>query len=444
LQDVYNNRYPSGATNNNLDDVLGIVNSQRKQAQKGAVSAYLFSRSPNITIVSGNTATKDIVGDTEEFTLTTDVSIGSNVSAVVLNDFADEGILNLYFDNDDSELIEINYNDQSTAIKSKLEAHSKIVEVEVFGEFEAKSCIVVQFTQHTLGSIIPSFGENTLKRFNVPLNPRGFYSSGFQAAFFSNSTAGEEIPIASVTKPTGSSPFFDGLVNFGAGISGKPRETDAEFRARTLTELQKAGTATPNGCVEAIMSLEGVTSASVIENDTAEDFTGSGGLPPHSYEVFVVGGNDDDIAQKIYDTKPCGIGTATTTSGEFKRQGNYVDVNGQERVREFSAPILVTAYISFNITTNSNFPEDGLEQLRNNIITWLANNKKLRPDGGNVILREHELYTPINRVAGVTSVTSLGMTDIDGGSYDKLTISAGNTGSIVSSDQDILINGVAG
>jgi hypothetical protein len=74
-----------------------------------------------------------------------------------------------------------------------------------------------------------------------------------------------------------------------------------------------------------------VLQAFVIENET--DVTDGFGRPPHSFEVIVVGGDDQEIGQTIFDTKPIGINTYRVPGADGRTvqvtdsQGTVHDIN---------------------------------------------------------------------------------------------------------------------
>lgn len=87
--------------------------------------------------------------------------------------------------------------------------------------------------------------------------------------------------------------------------TGREEETDTELRQRYLESLIVAGIGTLDSIVAAVKRVDGVSEASGIENDTEEE--NSAGLPAKSFKIVVVGGQNDKVAQAIWDTKPAGI-----------------------------------------------------------------------------------------------------------------------------------------
>jgi uncharacterized phage protein gp47/JayE len=139
--------------------------------------------------------------------------------------------------------------------------------------------------------------------------------------------------------------------NLPAATPGRNLETDTQFRIRRLNELQRSQAATNQGILDTVAQVAGVIQAGVIEND--EDTTDmTTGLPPHSIEVFAVGGTDADIAQAIWNSKAAGIQTFGTTTVVV------VDSQGFSHNISFSRPTQVVINIIVNITRDLD-PSDG-------------------------------------------------------------------------------------
>ncbi|EIH6466006.1 baseplate J/gp47 family protein, partial [Shigella flexneri] len=98
---------------------------------------------------------------------------------------------------------------------------------------------------------------------------------------------------------------LDSVFNRYDLTTGRDEETDTELRQRYLESLAVTGVGTLDAIVAAVKRVQGVSDASGVENDT--ETTNSDGLPPKSFKIVVVGGQNDNIAQAIWDTKPAGI-----------------------------------------------------------------------------------------------------------------------------------------
>ncbi|HEN3600174.1 TPA: baseplate protein [Yersinia enterocolitica] len=127
------------------------------------------------------------------------------------------------------------------------------------------------------------------------------------------------------------------------GIRGFEIELDEVYRPRLQAAANKRSigvAASRPGIRAAVAAVSGVTYCSVNSNRTIE--TNSDGLPGKSVRVFVSGGNDDDIAQAIWDSASGEVNTyganyGTASDGEvtetmyFDRQAYqlvYVSVSG--------------------------------------------------------------------------------------------------------------------
>lgn len=167
-----------------------------------------------------------------------------------------------------------------------------------------------------------------------------------------------ETPTTGVTSST----------NAADAILGRDRESNTAFRIRRLQELQRSDAATNGGIFDTIVKVPGVTQAGIIENDT--DVTDGNGLPPHSIEVFALGGADQDIANAVFAAKAAGIQTYGTTTK------TVVDSQGFSHTVSFSRPTPVTIYIVVNSTLVTNpsdgqaYPADGDTQVKNALVAY--------------------------------------------------------------------------
>lgn len=187
---------------------------------------------------------------------------------------------------------------------------------------------------------------------------------------------------------------WDSASNPVATTAGKNRETDVELRERFRISKFERGTNSLDAIYSALIGVNGVEEVVVYENDS--DFTDSNGLPPHSFEAIVLGGNAIDIANAIWQNKPAGIESVGNTSGTI------TDAQGFPQVVEYQTPAPTVIYISMNLTTDGNFPANGQDQIKSSLTSYFSNNFGI---GDDVIYSR--LYTPINSIPGhqVNSLT---------------------------------------
>jgi uncharacterized phage protein gp47/JayE len=161
---------------------------------------------------------------------------------------------------------------------------------------------------------------------------------------------------------------WNSITNPADATIGSPAETDGELRERREEEIRAAGGGAVEALLADILSLKGVTSCAVFENTTAA--TDADGLPPHSFEVVVQGGADQDIADQIWLSKPTGIGPFGSSSAVVK------DSQGNDHTMYFSRPVAVPIYIDITVFINEDpdlgpvYPVDGDTQVKSAISAW--------------------------------------------------------------------------
>lgn len=175
--------------------------------------------------------------------------------------------------------------------------------------------------------------------------------------------------------------------------AGTDIETDAEFRVRRENLLRVTGAAAVGAIRADVLDVDDVTSCTVFEN--TGDVADGDGVPAHAIEVLVLGGDDDEIAQAIWDSVAGGIERHGDDSG------TAVDVLGDNQTVEFTRPTEKTIYIIIDITTNSDYPSDGDDQVKEALVAFGAT---LSMDDDVIVA---SLYLPALSVSGVIDVTSI-------------------------------------
>ena len=91
---------------------------------------------------------------------------------------------------------------------------------------------------------------------------------------------------------------WDTCTNLADADIGTDEETDVELRARREQSVARDAQAIIDAIFAAVANIPGVTQTVVLENDT--NSVDGNGLPPHSFQVIVVGGTDEAIADAIW------------------------------------------------------------------------------------------------------------------------------------------------
>lgn len=163
---------------------------------------------------------------------------------------------------------------------------------------------------------------------------------------------------------------ISGVVNESAFEGGRNTETDNEFRERYYLSVDFAGGVNIDAIIaEVYEKVKSIIAVIGEENDTDE--TNAHGLPPHSIEIVAYGGLDEDVAKAIYRRKAAGIQTyGNTTVPVISASGKLYDIC-------FSRPAPVSIWVRVTeLSTNSDFPFDGIEQIKHNIISCIGADTK--------------------------------------------------------------------
>lgn len=180
---------------------------------------------------------------------------------------------------------------------------------------------------------------------------------------------------------------WDSVNNPVAATPGEDRETDEQLRLRFRNGKFDRATNTLDAIYSALINLDNVSEVTIYENDTS--VVDGNGVPAHSFLPIVVGGLSTAIANAIWDNKPIGILSYGNTTVSIN------DISGNPHNVSFSRPNAVVIYISIDITTSIDFPANGNDLIKSNIIQYFTDNLGT---GDDVIYSR--LYTPINAVNG--------------------------------------------
>lgn len=116
------------------------------------------------------------------------------------------------------------------------------------------------------------------------------------------------LPYGIVTKLINNISGFSSVANYLEPIYGRLQETDIELRQSYIAKSAlRSNTMIDSIVAELLNNVTGVESASGYENDT--DSVNARGMPPHSIEIIVEGGDVNQIAEAILKRKAGGIYT---------------------------------------------------------------------------------------------------------------------------------------
>lgn len=186
---------------------------------------------------------------------------------------------------------------------------------------------------------------------------------------------------------------WDTVTNNADATEGRDEETDVQLRSRREKSVATGSQAIIDAIYAEVANVEGVTQTTVLENDT--NAVNGDGLPPHSFQVIVVGGDNEDIGNAIWVTKPAGILSFGDITTEIE------DSQGIPHDISFSRPIEINIYVEVDITINDDYPANGDELMKQAIVDY-ANGELVAGRGfglGDDVIYTR-LYTPVNLIPG--------------------------------------------
>jgi len=203
---------------------------------------------------------------------------------------------------------------------------------------------------------------------------------------------------------------WDTVINNTDATEGRNAETDSQLRARRARTLTLAGRSSLESIISAIQALSDVTYAGAVENFS--DITDANGLPAHSFECVVLGGDNISIAQAIWEKKPAGI----EPHGDVSAEAN--DIFGNVHSMSFSRPTVVPMYLNANITFAGKVPDDASDILTQAFLD-LVSGELISGRGlgvGDDVINS-ALYMAVNLTYSNASINLL-ETGINGINYD--------------------------
>lgn len=252
----------------------------------------------------------------------------------------------------------------------------------------------------SLGEIIISVAGDTAARFrviegpyiiNIPDGPT-FKSGPIKLV---SETTGEIVANAG-TLTVIETPLagLNSFTNEIDAVLGAPIMTDSELKLKRKQELQLAGSSTIGAIYSRLNARPLVEKVIVFQNNTS--IIDLENRPPKSLDIVVLGDNEDDLAQAIFEV----VGGGVQTIGDISRQ--IEDQEGFEHTIKFSRPTEVPIWIEMDITKNVNlYPVDGDIQIRDAILAY----GELQEPNQNVIVKgSNSLINVLNDITGITDV----------------------------------------
>ena len=166
---------------------------------------------------------------------------------------------------------------------------------------------------------------------------------------------------------------WNSVYNYVAGDPGEDMESDESLRVRRAAAARVRKIRATDPAIEAaLLDVRGVSSALVKSNRGFA--TDSDGIPGKSFNSLVIGGNDNEIAQCIYENQPSGIQSYGNTSV------NITDSHGIEQQISFSRPTAVYLWVkvTYSLYDEEAFP--GQDAVKAVLVEWAEKEYSLGKD----------------------------------------------------------------
>ncbi len=431
-QAVYRAAYPDSASAEALDEVAAITGAIRLAATKGRATLDQLFLDGSTTVPAGSVAGVD--SDGVEWALLEDAvnslaypaTVSAEAEAVLTGPLAG------FAGTIDTIKTPVSGWTSEPAVSNTIAETYLLAGTQLNLQFNGP-----------LGGIpivIPFIGGNPWSASDV----KDLINAGIAA----NNQDGEVILIDSNTRfrirstlsgPGSSVEILAGTANAVVGLSevlirgfnsadadeGRDLETDVEFRQRREELLEIAGTATVEAIRADIRRLDDVIQCLVLENTSL--ITDDKSIPGKAFRAIVQGGDEQEIADQIWETKPAGILADAGPGGITK---TVTDSMGFDHQIGFARPIAVPIYIDATLTTNDDFPVDGVDQVKAALVA-LGDEQQI---GEDVIALQFK--AACLTVSGVEDVTVFQIDDVDPPtgttniSIDELELATFDTGDI--------------
>lgn len=392
---IYNSQYPKTSFNTQLDHTVSLTGITRQPGIKSKVDLTFLGDVG--TIIPAGSIFSVLGNSLAKFTLKQDAIIAAGVNEVqkiTFSEIPDAGNFKLTYGT--SESVALAFDSISQDIENALNGLPELSTVSVSGDFSVGFVITFEVDDGLKNHSQVTVTSNTLTKTAVAVTTTEItISEGYPNRVISQVEAEDYGPLAA---PSGSltvieNPLtgLDSVTNSLDATLGREIESDPELKIRREESLQRAGASVLGAIISALADVNGVVAVVGFENIT---FLTLDGRPPKSFEMIVQGGTDEDIANTIWGTKPAGIEYFGSETVPIE------DSQGFTRNIKFSRPTEVDIYVEIDLTTNSDFPADGLDQVKEAVILY----GDALGIGKDVIVYP-SLVCALNVVNGITDLT---------------------------------------
>lgn len=419
VQDNYDSMYPFSAEGTSLDGAVAFVGITRLPATPTVARAVLYGTEGTLVqtgVLVRSTANRQLF-------LASDVTISANNAVDV--EISIDNVVNL-------ANYQVIAGGTSVVYTADADATADEIAAGLAALFDPDDFIAT-----VSQSVLRIRSANQVDDFTVAVDSKmSIVRLGSPGVFEAVDLGAYPIPAGGLTRIDTSVIGWDSVNNLVPATTGRFVETDEELRVRHRRAVRVSGAATVQAIRARIeQEVPEVTGVAVYENRRNFEVDG---MPAHSFEVVVSGGDNQAIGDKIWQVKPAGIETTGNVSVQV------LDDNGDIQIMEFSRPIDQFAWV--RVSVNLLNPEETLTQQAAAAITdaVLSYGNSLSV-GDNII--PQRFYGPIYlATSGIASITvEVAATDNPGDTplYSTLPVEIGRDEIAAFDESRVTVVGVA-
>ncbi|MCI9658751.1 MAG: hypothetical protein HFI14_09080 [Lachnospiraceae bacterium] len=315
-QDSYYAKYPTMADGINLDHAVQYGGIRRKAAQKTCYPLHCTGRDGTFVregVIVATDTNPEVRLSSSEFLITRSSCNGASIRIAA----AHAGVYTIAVNG-----VQYSYSSTDGTEKDILLGLKEAV-TDPFFELQVKdSRLIFTDTMKTRSNALVLSENLTTETVTTIAN---FYTEDYGKVV---------LPYGIIRKMINNISGFDAVTNLLEPVYGRLQETDIELRQSYIAKSAlRSNTMVDSIVSELLNNVSNIESASGYENDT--DMTDARGLPPHSVEIIVEGGGEQEIASAILMRKAGGIWTHGSIKVSVPTDyGDSVDIrfNRPERI----------------------------------------------------------------------------------------------------------------
>lgn len=386
VQSVYNSFDADGATGIQLDNLCKLTGIERLESLPTTVNV-LCRGDENTQIPAGSTIAKN--SGSYLFDLDSSVNLLSTACTEVFIQIDSVQNTTDYELTVTQGLTSEQYSYTSDASATESEIINGLVSDINGGSFD--------ITAEPDGNYIHIYADNYIDvDFQYVLDTPSlisFYEIGVNGEFTAQEDGATIISAEEMTVISTPVSGWNSITNSLPGTTGRATETDDELRLRRSTAGASGAATDPKIAAALLQEVTGVTVAFIISNRTDSVVDSQ---PGNTFQPVIVGGDNNDIAEKIWETQPSGIQSYGTTTV------SYTDEEGFTQDIKFTRPENVYVWIDIEYETDGTNPSNTDDLIKENIVELAGIEFEIRDD----VLRQ-KLLEAIFDVDGITNVPTL-------------------------------------